>query len=319
MNIAYLLLVHNQPSQLVRLIDRLDQSNAYFFIHIDSKSADREAITKLLSGRSRVKVISAHDVNWMGFNMVRSTLDLMRLAMESGIDFKYCVLLSGQDYPIKSNERINAFFNRHDTDFISFARINDSPDQYKNKVRYFHYYDFPYTNPRHRKKIPFLVYLYYGIHKRVMKYMPKRTFYKGYEPYFGSQWFALTVDTVAYILRFVDENPGYLRFMKYTEGPDETFFQTIILNSPRRVHVYDFERFEQWRKTMRRDEQFIQAYSSLRYMDWSDRGKNVPKPAVLDVSYYDTLAASTDLFARKVDERASADLMARIDSNLLGR
>ncbi|MCD6013614.1 MAG: hypothetical protein K0Q79_3476 [Flavipsychrobacter sp.] len=312
-----MILAHNQPQQLLRLIDRLDQSNAWFYIHIDTKSTDKEAIKAQFSGRKNVIIISNHDVNWMGFNMVRSTIDLLRLAYSSGLGFKYYVLLSGQDYPIKSNEFINNFFSTHNEDFISFARINDSPDNYKNKVRYYHYYDFAFSNPRNRKKIPWLVYLYYGIHKRVMKYMPKRRFYKNMEPYFGSQWFAITAETAMCVLDFITMNRGYLRFMKYTEGPDETFFHTIILNSERKSNVYDYNRFAEWNKTRKDGEHFKQEYSSLRYMDWSDRGKDKPKPAILDDSYYEVLAASPDLFARKVDEKISARLMERIDHNLL--
>ncbi len=317
MNIAYLILAHNQPQQLARLVGRLNQPNVWFFIHIDKKSKDKESIATALFGYGNVKIISEYDVNWMGFNMVRSTIELMRLACASGVDFKYFVLMSGQDYPIKSNSYINKFFGERDNDFISFAKINDSPDNYKNKVRYFHYYDFAYSNPRNRKKIPLLVYLYYGIHKHVMKHVPKRRFYKNFEPYFGSQWFALTVGTVKYILDFISTNRAYLRFMKYTEGPDETFFQTIILNSERRENVYGYDRFVQWDKIKKIGEHFTQGYSSLRYMDWSDRGPNMPKPAILDSGYFETLVDSPDLFARKVDENASADLLDKIDRKLL--
>jgi len=319
MNIAYLVLAHNQPLQIARLIDRLNQPNVWFYVHIDKKSADKEAIVKLLSGYANVKVISNHDVYWMGFNMVMSTLDLMRLAVSSGGDFKYFVLLSGQDYPIKGNEYINDFFGSHNEDFISFANINDSSDQYKNKVRYFHYYDNAYSNPRSSKKVPLLVYLYYGIHKRFRKFMPERSFYKKFEPYFGSQWFALTGDTVKYILDFIKENKGYLKFMKYTEGPDETFFQTIILNSERKTNVYGHDKYLQWSNAKKAGDNFINKYSSLRYMDWSDRGKDKPKPAILDDSYYNTLESSTDLFARKVDKKMSAGLMDKIDKNLLDK
>lgn len=316
MNIAYLVLAHNQPLQLVRLIERLDQPNAWFYVHIDKKNTDKDTIESRLAKYPNVTVISVYDVNWMGFRMVESTIALLRLACNSGIGFKYYVLMSGQDYPIKSNSYINNFFATHSQDFISYARINDSPDNYKNKVRYFHYYDFPYSNPRSRKKIPLFVYLYYGVHKRVMKFLPKRRFYKDYEPYFGSQWFALTGDTVKYILGFIEKNKDYLKFMKYTEGPDETFFHTIILNSERMTNVYDYDRFTAWLDG-KKNEQFIQEYSSLRYMDWSDRGKNVPKPAILDDSYFEELKNSTDLFARKFDEKISASLMQHIDEQIL--
>lgn len=316
MNIAYLILAHNQPQQLERLINRLDVANTWFYVHIDQKSPDKQEITRKLEGKRNVKVISEYDVNWMGFNMVRATLALMHIALNSGIDLKYLVLMSGQDYPIKGNRQINDFFSYHNEDFISFASINDSAENYKNKVRHFHYYDFAYSNPRNKKKIPLLVYLYYGIHKHVMRRMPKRKFYKDMEPFFGSQWFAITAQTGRYILDFIAQNKGYMRFMQYTEGPDETFFHTIILNSPQKTNVYDYKKFEQWRKT-REGEYFIQDFSSLRYMDWSDRGKNAPKPAVLDENYFEVLAQSSDLFARKVDEKISGELMNRIDKELL--
>ena len=84
------------------------------------------------------------------------------------------------------------------------------------------------------------------------------------------------------------------------------FFHTIVLNSPRKTNVYDYDRFVEWDKTKKPGAHFVQEYSSLRYMDWSDRGKDVPKPAVLDGTYYEVLRDSTDLFARKVDEKISA-------------
>src|SRR4051812_25185526 len=102
MNIAYLILAHNQPQQLERLISRLDQPNAHFYIHIDRKSADKEAIGAAVAGFKNVHIISNHDVNWMGFKMVESTIELLKLAFNSGIGFKYYVLMSGLDYPIKS-------------------------------------------------------------------------------------------------------------------------------------------------------------------------------------------------------------------------
>ncbi len=317
MQIAYLILAHNQPAQLERLIQRLDGSNVHFFVHVDKKSADKAAIFSALSKFPNVRAVSDFDVNWMGFNMVLSTIGLMKLALSAGISFKYFVLLSGQDYPIKGKQYIDQFLEQHDQDFISFARISDAADNYKNKVRYYHYYDFPYSNPRNSRKIPFLVYLYYGIHRRFMKYLPERKFYNNMSPFFGSQWFALTGGTVTYILQFLDKNPGYLKFMKYTEGPDETFFHTIILNSERRWNVCGYEKFEEWEKTRKPGEQFVQEYSSLRYMDWSDRGKDVPKPATLDESYFEILKDSPDLFARKFDQQKSAALLDEIDNKLL--
>ena len=103
--------------------------------------------------------------------------------------------------------------------------------------------------------------------------------------------------------------------MKTTEGPDETFFHTIILNSERRNNVYEYDKFVKWLETRKEGEIFEPHFSSLRYMDWSESAKS--KPAVLTEEYFDTLAANHNLFARKFDEKESAGLLNLIDKDLL--
>jgi hypothetical protein len=315
MNIAYMILAHHQPLQLARLVDRLNQSNAYFYIHVDKKSKEKDRIVQQFAALGNVTVIANNEVNWMGFTTIDAEVDLMKEAYNSGINFKYYVLLSGQDYPIKSNAYINNFFSTHSNDFLSYNRISYMNEGFKNKHRQYHFRDIPYINPRNPKKIPLLVYLYFGLHNRFAKYVPARRFYQDMELYFGSQWFALTHETIGYILQYLKEHKGFIRSMKNTDGPDETFFHTIIMNSERKTNVYDYDRFMAWLKVRKEDEIFIPGYSSLRYMDWS--GKSGSKPAVLDMSYYETLAESDDLFARKFDEQSSAELMDKLDKTIL--
>lgn len=318
MYIAYMILAHHQPLLLQRLVDRLDQPNVKFYIHIDKKTKNLESFRAALSSFSNVTIISTCDVNWMGYTTIDAELDLMKEAYNSGIQFKYYVLMSGNDYPIKSNAYINDFFNSHSTDFISYTNMNFISEEMKNKVKQYHFRDIPFINPRNPKKIPFLVYLYFGSHRYLMKLLPERKFYNNMEPYFGSQWFALTHATIEYILRFVNDNPGYVRAMKNTDGPDEVFFHTIVMNSVRKTNVYDYDKYLEWLKVRKGTEVFTAGLSSLRYMDWSDRpGKS--KPAVLEETYFDTLAASKELFGRKFDEKESAQLLNKIDSQFLNK
>ena len=317
MNIAYLIQAHNQPLLLQRLIDRLNQPHISFFIHFDKKSKVTDSARELLKDYKNVQIISEYAVNWMGYTQVAAWIVLMKLAKASGQEFKYFVLMSGQDYPIKNNDEINAFYEQHTCDFLSFVAIKDLAQKFKNKVAYYHFYDVPYINPRHPAKIPFLVYLYFGGHKFMRKYAPTRKFYNGMEPYFGSNWFAITGETLSYILDFLEKNPGYISFMKYTEAPDETFFHTIIFNSERKLNIYRYDDYLRFLENRKEGERYNPEYGSLRYMDWSERG-NKPKPAVLDNDYFNELAESKDLYARKVDEKASAELLDKIDRELLG-
>lgn len=315
-NIAYMILAHHQPRQLARLVHRLNQPNAWFFIHIDKKSPAEvtNTLQQLLKTTNKVVIMNQHDVNWMGYTTIEAELSLMQAAVDTGVPFKYYVLMSGQDYPIKSNNYINEFFASHTEDFLSYNKMAYMGQIYVDKHTLYHFRDIPYLNPRNPKRIPALVYLYFGLHRKVARLFPRK-FYNGMELYFGSQWFALTHHTVQYILSFVKNNEGYVRSMKNSDGPDENFFQTIIMNSERRNNVFGYEQFEKWLQTRKEGEQFYAEYSSLRYMDWSERAKT--KPAVLDMTYWDDLKNSPDLFARKVDEKASAELLNNLDKNIL--
>src|SRR4051812_45812207 len=124
MNIAYLILAHNQPQQMFRMIDRLSADNVCFFIHLDNKCKDVELVKNKFAGNKKVTVISNYGINWMGYNMVKATTDLLRLAVNSGVEFKYFILMSGQDYPIKPQSYIQDFYEKHNTDFFSYNKIS---------------------------------------------------------------------------------------------------------------------------------------------------------------------------------------------------
>jgi hypothetical protein len=316
MNLVYLILAFKQPRQIMRLVDRLDQPHVHFYIHYDKKSADLPLLRDCVSKYNNVKIISTTKVYWGGYSQLQAELDMLHAAYNSETDFKYYLLLSGQDYPIKDNNYINNFFESNTCDFLVFHDLKFASIDFLNKFRYYHFYDVPYINPKSPEKIPFLSYLYFGGHKFLRKILPGRRIYKNMTPYFGSTKTALTKETVQYIIDFLKNNPGFIQFMKYTETPDETFFQTILLNSDRKTNVYNYDKYREWLKTRKENELFPGTeYASLRYKDWSERGK--PKPAILDESYFDILKESDMLFARKFDEKESAGLLDMLDREIL--
>lgn len=52
------------------------------------------------------------------------------------------------------------------------------------------------------------------------------------EFYFGSQWWALTGETVEWIINYLGQHEDYYIFYKNTVCPDESFFQTLVMMSP---------------------------------------------------------------------------------------
>jgi hypothetical protein len=316
MKIAYLVLAHNQPQQLLKLYAALTDDISDFYIHVDHKSKDKEAIAAAFAGKANVKVISVHEVYWMGFNMVQATIDLLKLAYNSGTDYKYFNLMSGQDYPIKSKQYINDFLAGHHEDFIDCIKIKHLPAKFARKYQLRHFYDTPYTNPRDPRRIPFLVKMYYRLKKVEAKLLPPRKFFNGMEPFFGPQWFMLTKETVGYILRFIEERKDYTAYMRTTEGTDETYIQTIVGNSPRFSNMWGYDKYMAYERNFTPGTPEFTNYAACSvFMDWSERAKT--KPAVLTMEYFDEIKTAGHLFARKFDVNQSQELIKKIDSDIL--
>jgi len=116
LRLAYLILAHKNPGQLIRLIDRLDKRDGpgcTFVVHLDWKSSGTDW-AEATCGLQRPNVHWAQrvDCRWGDFTLVQATLNCIRALEETGERFDFVTLLSGQDYPIKSNSQIEVFLKR---------------------------------------------------------------------------------------------------------------------------------------------------------------------------------------------------------------
>jgi hypothetical protein len=318
MRIAYLITAYDQPGHLARLVRALQHPGASFHVHVDGH-VDIAPFAEALRGLEGVRFASQRvKVHWMGFSQVRSILGLMRDACASDPDF--CVLLSGSDYPIRSNEAIFDFFSRAREEFIVFWRLEDRPG-WLHKIRYLYPIDaIPIhgwskgTDPRWWRR------LFWGRFHRYRHLLPRRRFPPGLTPYGGSDWWSLSGGCVRHVLEFVDANPWYSRFYRYTHCPSEMFFQTIILNSPWAARVRNRDAYEDWSARtapaakLAEDCMLPESDFNLRHIDWTAVRE---APAILDDRDWEALRASPCLFARKFEPRRSARLLDRIDRELL--
>jgi len=293
--VAYLIIAHNQPAHLANLINTLNCEWAYFFIHVDRK-ANLENFKKIIPANKKVIFLEGEQrikVYWSGFTMITTILNLLKSAVNFGEHFhRYC-LLSGSDFPIKSLEFIkNQFlFNK---EFIRIDRRLGSLDKntYKHCVDHYHFMDT--DNPSVDK-------------------ITKRPEYKKIVFYHGSTWWSLTEPCIKYILDFVNKNSDYIDFHKYTFCPDEIFFHSIIKNSPFAINItHDFEIVSSVGNFLVLNEH------GCHYIDWNITGVSLPK--LLDINDINNLLNTTACFARKFDEKKSTKLINKIteiNENLL--
>ncbi|MCO7176709.1 beta-1,6-N-acetylglucosaminyltransferase [Sporolactobacillus kofuensis] len=236
MKIAYLIIAHNNFEHLKRLIRSIQNENVFFFIHIDQKapqiSFDEFYHVQLIPEQYSIK--------WGGFSMVKVTIELLKYAYHFD-DFNRFVLLSGVDYPIRSNEYIENLFQKNPT--INYIDTQLMPSIDKPFDRLFRYY-IECDRTVNLQSFPIKVVNKLIKQSRIWRAYPEQ--YQHYKPFAGSQWWSFSDAFVDYLLNFISTNDAFIRFYLHTFVPDEMFFQTIIMNSPFAQTVRNTLTFADW-------------------------------------------------------------------------
>lgn len=292
MKIAYLILAHNNPQHLQRLVSALSSRSCAFFIHIDRKASLRSFSN--VTGKNVFFAQERVPVYWGDFSQVEAILILLRTALADQRRFDYVVLLSGTDYPLQPVEYIEHFFAHNSgTEFINIVQM---PCEAAGKpiARLTTYKQRP-GDPTIRRALRNLL-----VKTRVTPAERDYTAYLGnLVPYGGSTWWALSREACAYIQHFVDNQPNVVHFFTHTVCPDESIFQTILGNSPYKASIQ----------------------RNLTYTDWRGGGAN---PGYITEQHLETFAAAAPimitntygtgelLFARKFSDDTE-DIVLRLD------
>lgn len=316
MKIAYIVLAHRYPEQLIRLIDRLSTEKTSFFVHID-KNTDEKIYKQIVSGIrhiSNVFFLKRYRCYWGDYSIVAATIEGLREIFNRNIDFNWVILLSGQDYPIKSNRQIEEFLRQNEgnsfVDYFQLPRPENLTPKWPNggfdRINYWHFclFNLRFVFPGKRRfntyyanyitptlKVRIVSALWFLL---VFWFPIKPKFPKGFKPFAGSQFWSLSKECAEYVHNFIQQNHTFVNFFKYVDVPDELFFQIIILNS-------------KFKDTVIND--------SLRYMDSENPNPNLPK--VLEKEDYERLVKSSKLFARKFDMYRDAEILDMLDNNVL--
>ena len=112
MRIAYIVSAYKRPEQLARLVHQLGHSSSAIAVHVDAKTdrRDFDAMVRAVDDVPGVHFVSRHRCYWGGFGHVRASLKGIEHLVESGAEFDYVVLLTGQDYPLLGADDLRQFF-----------------------------------------------------------------------------------------------------------------------------------------------------------------------------------------------------------------
>lgn len=291
MKIAYLIQCHKSAEQINELIKRLsadtEEYNTDFYIHVDAKS---DICDKIITAENIILLKKRVNVKWGHISQVEATLELMSTAVNANKGYDYLWLISGQDYPIKSNKYIADFLKEHKGEnFIEI--LPDSNKEYqrylkRNQTWYSTWGASPLLVIRILRKV------YNIITGGAYRSIIKRKNILNVKWQFGSSWWTLTEDTCRYIIS-AQEDGRFLRYYKNCICPDESFFQTLLWNSQFKESLIGY---------------------NLVYVDWSEGKKN---PKILTKQDFSALINSNKLLARKVDsEGVSRELIQMLEDKI---
>ena len=134
---------------------------------------------------------------WATFGVVEATLSALEFISKTFPKQERVTLLSGEDYPIRPVLHVYKFL------------------QSNLRKIFMEYFKVPYDKWWQRGEIRFPHF------QRINETL---------KVYGGSQWWSFPMDVVKYIVKFNKKNPVFVDYFKTVTVPDESFFQTLLLN-----------------------------------------------------------------------------------------
>ncbi len=289
---AYLIMAHKNPRQLFRLVTRLNDGSSHFFIHIDSK-ADLSTFEEL-NNLDNLTYLQRYNARWGRYGIVMPLLAGLKKTQTHEFVFDRIIVLSGQDYPIKSNKTINKVLSESPSSiYIDFTPLPDFerwPGADRGGLyRIDKYYFGDRWHERISSRALNLMASYVKVFRR-----KKPLQMIGYA---GSAWMVLDMEAAKYILNFHENHPEYLKFHKDTFVADEVFIHMIIGNSKNETLHSRISNANQ------------------HFMIWETPESAHPK--LFSIADFEKIAVSKHLFARKFDDTIDSLILDKIDSDLL--
>lgn len=271
---AYLIIAHNEFEILDLLLKAIDDERNDIYIHFDCKLTDYPVFQTL---HSCLFILSdCIDVRWGDISVVEVEYKLFEAAYVHG-GYSYYHLLSGVDFPLKSQDYIHGFMNRNEgKEFIGYYQ-GDISKEVERKVCLWHLFPKSF-----RGDLTFDMLMKKGLRALFIRLQLWSGIRRNRQVNFrkGTQWVSVTHLFVGFLLQRKDE---VMRTYSHTFCADEIFVQTICWNSSFRERIYNSD--DEGGGCMR-----MIGWRNNALLEWTEKD-------------FDELMASKALFARKFSGR----------------
>jgi hypothetical protein len=301
--IGFILVSHDKPAQLFRLVRRLMTmyGNPPIVCHHDFSKCSLEGF----DFPKEVTFVRPHiETKWGGISCCLAFLAALRVLYQRADSPEWFVVLSGADYPVRPAQAVLDQLAFGDFDAYLDHRLVEYPWTPDPRVRYApHAFDsaawvplaydryiavqlwLPWYSWTRRKPIKIPV----GNIRSKLLVGPFNPFSETLKCYGGSSWFTGNRKVAERLLARNAENQALLDHYSRKLAPDESIPHTILCNQPDLKVSKD----------------------SLRYIDWSLGGHH---PKTLGMEDVTGILASGAHFARKFDLAEGVEIFDAIDA-----
>ena len=261
MGLAYCSLAHKNPAQIARLLRAIAHPDNVCVVHYEKRAPRSEptALARKAHDFANVHILPSRPVLWGRYSVIGTQLEGLKQCLALGDRWSHFITLSGQDMPLKPQaEMVAELAAAQGTSFAS-------------------YFD-PVVEP-HWKNLA----------DRTSR-VPSWFRYMG-----GSNHVILAREAASYLV----SDPKALRitqWLKYSGIPDESIFQSVLLNSPLAASVVNDDR---------------------RAICWESHGS--PSPITFtrsQLAWLREARAQGKLFARKFDSGVDDEVICAIAKDL---
>lgn len=295
-NHAFIIPAHKQPQLLHRILKNLEFPNHYFFIHVNKKVKDISAFVNALQDVKNVEFVERICIYHGTISQVYATIKLLKATDKHPVHFHYIHQISGQDYPLRSNQQFDEYFEGTNDSFMCYAHETNLEEVQKSRLcRTSGYYPNIQLDGLIGKYIRYFCKIVGN--NNVVKFVFPRTQIDNLSN--GWDWFSWSDKVLDYVLCQINktDNEGYqlLERFSHTLSPSEMYFQTLLKPHLETLH--------------------IRKHFPLRYVSWQPHRpiSTNYRPFNLNELDYDFILKTPAFFCRKVDEIESAKLLDLID------
>lgn len=274
--VAVIVLSHRGAAQVARLVSRISEgTDSVAVIHHDPTGEP----LKLTGMRNAAVIPDPISCDWGRLSLVKAQWHSLRWVARNIPDFSWALLISGQDYPIRSMRDIERELAESPYDaYLRHFRITGDPAddvhpwQTLTRRRYLY-----------KRRIPF------SRRSIALPFQRRHPFHDGTRLYVGDMWFNLSAPAVHAMLENRELAERLMRYFRFAPIPDEAFISCMALNT---------------------DSIRTLANDSKRFIDWVGSS---PHPELITAAHLDALAQSEAFFARKIDADLHPDIPDLLD------